>query len=660
MNVRQMVRRLAAVAVVALPMHSGIAATLDMSVSLDPAARMLSATTVITLPASGATEFSLDPRYKVTRAEMNGRSLLAAAGARWRIDASTAERRIEFAWSGQLERLNEESSHRETLRADRPVADQRGSFLPAGANWHPILPGGYSRYQVVIDLPVAQRGIVPGDLIDESIGPERYRATFRFAHRSHGVDLMAGPYSVTSHAMRSSTGKSVTVRTYFHPEIADLADGYLTASQRFINDYDASIGQYPYSIFSVVSSPTPTGFGMPALTYLGIQVLRLPFIRETSLGHEVLHNWWGNGVFVDYARGNWSEGLTAFMADYAFREKAGAAEARMMRLEWLRDLAAVPAADDQPIASFTARHHGSSQIIGYHKVAMVFLMLQDELGQEVFDRAIRQFWTHQKFRRASWDDLREAMEAASQRDLRSFFAQFLTRRGLPAIELRSVTRAAGENPHRLAFALAQSSPPYRVRVPIVVTTAAGAETHHVMLNNAQQTFTVQTKDRALSIALDPDVRVLRRLGGAETPPILRQVMLGADTTLVVPSEEEAFRAAASVLAARFLDHPPRLAGSPPAKGPALIMLKEADAESWLRKQGYGMHEGEWPAGGTARVWATKGASDAVIIVARDTDALSALGRPLPHYGRQSWLVVDGQRVIHRGVWAGRPQTFAIQ
>jgi aminopeptidase N len=89
-----------------------------------------------------------------------------------------------------------------------------------------------------------------------------------------------------------------------------------------------AIGAYPFSGFSVVASPLPTGFGMPTLTYLGAEVLKLPFIRATSLGHEILHNWWGNGVLVDYASGNWAEGLTTFMADYAYKERIGRRRAR--------------------------------------------------------------------------------------------------------------------------------------------------------------------------------------------------------------------------------------------------------------------------------------------------------------------------------------------
>ena len=131
---------------------------------------------------------------------------------------------------------------------------------------------------------------------------------------------------------------------------------------------------------------------MPTLTYLGIDVLRLPFIRDTSLGHEVLHNWWGNGVYPDYATGNWSEGLTTFMADHAYREQAGPEAARELRLGWLRDLAALDTGQDRPLREFTSRTHGSDQVVGYHKSAMLFLMLRDTIGAEAFDQGVRAFW----------------------------------------------------------------------------------------------------------------------------------------------------------------------------------------------------------------------------------------------------------------------------
>src|SRR6185503_18372100 len=160
-----------------------------------------------------------------------------------------------------------------------------------------------------------------------------------------------GPYVIREKLVSRENAEALRLRTYFYPDLEPLAEGYLEDSQRYIALYSKKIGAYPHSAFSVVASPLPSGFGMPTLTYIGAQVLKLPFIRATSLGHEVLHNWWGNGVYADYARGNWSEGLTTFMADYFYKEQESAAAARDMRHGWLRDFAAVPAGGHQTLAS---------------------------------------------------------------------------------------------------------------------------------------------------------------------------------------------------------------------------------------------------------------------------------------------------------------------
>ena len=99
------------------------------------------------------------------------------------------------------------------------------------------------------------------------------------------------------------------------------------------------------------------------------------------VGHEVLHNWWGNGVYPDYAQGNWSEGLTTFMADYAYKERESLEAAREMRRGWLRDFAALAPGQEQPLTTFTSRTHGATQIVGYNKAAMVFLMVRDCSGR---------------------------------------------------------------------------------------------------------------------------------------------------------------------------------------------------------------------------------------------------------------------------------------
>ena len=98
--------------------------------------------------------------------------------------------------------------------------------------------------------------------------------------------------------------------------------------QRHIDRYEALHGPYPFEKFAVVENFFPTGYGFPSFTLLGSRVLRLPFIPDTSLRHEVAHCWWGNGVFVDAAGGNWCEGLTTYVADYLAKEEHSFEEAR--------------------------------------------------------------------------------------------------------------------------------------------------------------------------------------------------------------------------------------------------------------------------------------------------------------------------------------------
>jgi hypothetical protein len=274
----------------------------------------------------------------------------------------------------------------------------------------------------------------------------------------------------------------LVLRTYFAAALdaePGLAEAWLPTARPTSAATARQIGDYPYE-FSVVASPLPTGFGMPTLTYMGEQVLRLPFIRASSLGHEVLHNWWGNGVLVDYARGNWSEGLTTFMADYAYKAEASAAAAREMRLGWLRDFAALPADSHAPLADFRSRTHGAAAAVGYGKAAMVFVMLQDEIGEDAFARGIRLFWERQRFRIAAWDELRAAFEEAAGRPLQGFFRQWLELPGGPAprIERARLVEPAGQGA-RVRVSLAQPGPVHALRLPLQLVAGDRVETRVV-------------------------------------------------------------------------------------------------------------------------------------------------------------------------------------
>ena len=639
---------------------------LELDVKLDPGNRQLAAQATLTL-AGASPDFPLLPSLRITRLSIDDRAQpVPAGGTPLHLDlAGPGPHRIQMDYQGTLAPLAD-LDHREVLAHLPPMADLQGSFLPAGSGWYPD-PGVPFSYTLRLHLPNGQKGLVPGSLVKvwqtaqaavkgRRKGPPGgagYNAEYRFDQAAEGINLMAGPYEVKERLIPRSGQPPLRLRTWFYPDMADLAPGYLDDSARYIARYSAAIGPYPFDAFSVVAAPLPTGFGMPSLTYLGRDVLRLPFIRATSLGHEVLHNWWGNGVIPDWASGNWSEGLTTFLADYAYKEDQSADAARDARLAWLRDLAAVPPAEDTPLTAFTARHHGISSIVGYDKAAMVFLMLRDEIGAEAFTRGLRLFWQRHRFQRAGWGDLEHDFGEAAGRDLGDFFRQWVRQAGAPRLKLTRAHWAKG----RLELRLEQSEPAYRLRVPVRLLVFPDAEeTRWIELSQRDETVSLPAPKLVQAVDLDPDYRLWRRVDADTFPPILREIFVAPKAGLMVAGDGLA--SAADTLAQRLLDAKPETLdanGRLPGRDPVLIIAGTGEVDALLARLRLPPRPAAVKDEGDAQVWAgrdSEGRPYAVIAV-RDADSLAALARPLPHYGRQSWLVFAGGKVRDKGIWPAR-------
>ena len=89
--------------------------------------------------------------------------------------------------------------------------------------------------------------------------------------------------------------------------------------------------------------------------------------------------------------------------------------------------------------------------------------------------------------------------------------------------------------------------------------------------------------------------------------------------------------------------------------PHLIIGSAREVRDFLAKHRLGGVPETLTGRGTARVWTAYGPGDhpVLIVMAENAEALQALLRPLPHYGRRSYLVFEGRRAIDKGVWPAR-------
>ncbi len=557
-----------------------VAESVRLEVTLDPASARLEGRFEADPAGPGSTSlrrFRLDPGIAVERVTLAGETIA-----------------YEHGDDGWLELARSPAGDRGPLviaygaRLAGPDAVQSGSgylgpaggYLPAGADWYPRRPDAEPHpLRLTMTVSGGHRGVASGSLVAEKTEGDQYRATFEHP-AGRALAAVTGPWQAVDRS-----GGEVTLRTLF-PEALEARFGatYRDQAAEYVQRFSDAIGPYPFETFTIAATPRPVGWAFSGFTLLGERVIPLPFIPHTSLGHEVLHVWWGTSVYVDSAGGNWSEGLTTFMADYQFARERG--EARDKRGQWLRDYAALPDDQDRPLASFRGGNAGAARIAGYHRGAMLWLMLEDWIGRDAFRAGARRLFAEWRFREADWEAVTGAFDAITEQDLRPFFEQWVRRAGAPALQLMDVQQEKRSDGWRVSGRLRQANTtaPWSLRVPLVVETEDGRKTRWVELDSTETAVSFPTRSRPLAVAVDPDWRVFRHLGTGESPPILRQAALDPATRVIALGD-----AGADELAA-WLGRVPDLADD---RGGRRILLGDHEAVAqWLRARDLPEHPAE--------------------------------------------------------------------
>ena len=547
----------------------------------------------------------------------------------------------------------------------RATIREKGTFLSDSAGWYPEIPGSRPRFRIRVEGPSGYEAVTAGRRVRRETLGGWTRSTWETREPLEGLSLSAGPYQV-----REETAGETTLYTYFYPGSDALSETYLAAATRYLALYRELFGPYPFEKFAVVENFFPTGYGFPSYTLLGSTVVRLPFIVETSLGHEVAHSWWGNGVRVDYRRGNWSEGLTTYVADYLYKERASAEEGRAYRLKILRDYSTlVPPGGGFPLASFTGRDSPASQAIGYGKGAMVFHMARRLAGEDAFWKGIRDVIGEKMFREASWDDFGRALGRETGTDFAAFFRQWVDRPGAPAISLEGIVAKNTGGSWKITGQIVQKEPYFDLHIPMRLETEGSKMDSVLKVGGGITTFSLSADARPKRLVADPDVDLFRRLDRTEIPPTVNGIrgstdllvvaarglpgdILDASKTLLAAMGRENTRVVREedTPASDLAGHDVLYLGLPAGKGylPRLPPNLSAGPARFTLDGAKYSSPGDalfavlpHPAGG-GRV--------AALFLAFSPQAALQAARKIPHYGKYSYLAFAGGENKEKGTW----------
>ncbi|MBV6415806.1 MAG: hypothetical protein CMLOHMNK_00327 [Steroidobacteraceae bacterium] len=649
-----------ALALAAVSAHAADLPRYDLDVRVDPASHGLTVDTTLSFPAEYAgrqVEFLLAAPLAITRSSpaverlpvgetagfsgINGSSAsLEKSGraARYRVTLPKDSPTLRLAYSGAVD-FGFDTPVEEYSRGFSETAGtigEKGVYLAGSSLWYPFLGDTLFIADVRTHAPEGWHLItVDPAPVDE-------------------LPLVGGPLT-----RYTETVGAVEAQVFLRAPDEPLARKFLEATARDLEMYRQLIGPYPYRKFALVENFWETGYGMPSFTLLGPQIIRFPFILTSSYPHEILHNWWGNSVFVDYATGNWCEGLTAYMADHLFKEQIGqGAEFRRDTLKRYRDY--VKGGRDFPLNEFRSRYSAATEAVGYGKTMMGFHMLRRKFGDDVFRRTLQSFYRDERGERAGFMDVKREFARATGANLDTFFEQWVNQAGAADLRLENV-RAEG---HRVSGVIrqAQSTAPLVLDVPVSVRTTKGYQIETLALRGAATPFEITTDAEPLLAEVDPEFDVFRLLDPRETAPSIGQIFGDTAVLAILPARaDQATRELYRGVLARWASPAQHVE----VKLDSEVKALPADRAVWVfgRENLYASALLKDVAGEPALA-----RKDASVVFARrhpanvakavgfiaigSAAAAPGLAGKLPHYGKYSYLVFEGDEPKNtvKGEW----------
>ena len=461
---------------------------------------------------------------------------------KWKVSFKDGSNSFIVTYSGNIASTIEQSdeNYQRGFSESPGIISTQGVYLAGSTYWIPTIENSLMTFDMTAVLPEGWKTVSQGERKREFIDNGKHYDQWSCDKPQEEVFLVAAEFNEYSYTMANGVSAMAFLRT---PD-EGLANKYLEVTEQYMNMYEELIGKYPYSKFALVENFWETGYGMPSFTLLGEKVIRFPFILHSSYPHELLHNWWGNSVYVDFSKGNWCEGITAYEADHLIKEQRGQGEDyRRSTLQKFTDF--VNPGNDFPIRKFASRYDGPSEAIGYGKALMMWHMVRRKLGDENFKNGMSLFYKNYKFKIASFDDIRLSLEETSGINLKPFFDQWINRTGAPALSIKKIRTDTYNDKYRIFLTLEQTQDSAAFDIDIPVAVATGKSIEHFIFNmyKKQQDFQMILNDKPEKLAIDPQYDVFRILDPSEVPPALSKIWASERNIFILPrkaDDEKAF------------------------------------------------------------------------------------------------------------------------
>ena len=402
------------------------------------------------------------------------------------------------------------------------------SYLFYAGRWFPVSGYGINRFTSTISLTVPAHMLVIGSgkattrdapaskKPNASVLPTK-TFTFVSARPSFPGSIVAGVFQEYK-----SDDAGLDLHVFFKPTHQSLAPAYTTTAVQEFSYFINLYGLPPSQKLNVVELPGDT---LPYLWAPEIAGLAGPSITEKTnyrlLADAIAHQWWGVSV-NPASKDDWwlSDGFARYSEAMYVENAAGGAGLE----EAVKDMSVGALAyDTVPLSSASKLDIFSTefQSLATDKGAMILHMLRWVLGEDKYNKTMREFAGEFAGKSATTDDFRTVAEKNYGEQLTWFFSQWSDSTGAPEFKVKYTTYRIGGNFAKEAKAQQERTPGFRVtgeisqdldlfRMPVDlrIDTDGKTENKRVEVVGTTSPFSIETFGRPRRIAVDPDHHVL--------------------------------------------------------------------------------------------------------------------------------------------------------
>lgn len=364
--------------------------------------------------------------------------------------------------------------------------------------WIPCFdhPNEMQTSEIIATVKEGLQVLSNGKLVSRKPGPRPGTQTWHWRqeapHVAYLITLVVGQFEVQTDEWR---GKPVSY--YVPPGRRDDIQRSFGDTLRMLELFSERIGvEYPWDQYAQVCCYRYGG-GMEntSATTLGERTLHdadaaLDFSSEGLVAHELAHQWYGDLLTCTEWAHTWlNEGFATFFELVWTKHDLGSDEAAYELYEKMRD--GLPNGEKRPILD--RGYSDPDEMFGarsYEKAAVVLHMLEAQLGEEVFWKAVNEYTRTYRHQNVESSDLRRVLERVSGRSLGRFFYDWIEMPGHPVIEAES-SWDAEQGIVTVALQQTQEREPFHLPITVAFHLPGGEV----------RTVTRDMRDRSLEVTL---------------------------------------------------------------------------------------------------------------------------------------------------------------